>query len=149
MILDSLENFRTYLQLHPSFEKVFQYLYNTDCSNIEPGKIIFDNEPFYINVDENSLRNEKQAVLEAHNSYIDIQMPLTATEQIGYKQRSQCREIKEEFPERDIVFYNDKPDQLITLHPGDFAVFFPHDAHAPLIGTGTAKKIVAKIKVNI
>jgi YhcH/YjgK/YiaL family protein len=147
MILDSLDNYCRYINLHPAFKKVFTFLCNTDFSAIEPGKIIFDNEPFYVNVDENMLRDKENAFLEVHNEYIDIQIPLIAKEQIGYSPRKNCKEIREEYPERDILFYNDRPEQIFTLFPGNFAVFFPEDAHAPLIGEGKTKKIIAKVKI--
>ncbi len=147
MILDTIENYRSYIQLHPAFERVFEYLCNTDLSKVAPGRIEFEGESFYINVDENTLRKEEEAYPEAHDKYIDIQMPVCGTERIGYIPRSECKTIRSEDSAKDIVFYNEKPAQFITLSPGKFALFFPQDAHAPVIGEGRIKKVVAKVKI--
>ena len=148
MVLDTIDNYRSYIHLHPSLERVFKYLYTTDFSKVAPGKIIFEGEPFYINVDENVLRREEDAYPETHNEYIDIQMPIDGTERVGYIPRNECKTIKGENPEKDVVFYEEKPTQFFILSPGKFVLFFPQDAHAPIIGEGKIKKIVAKIKIN-
>ena len=148
MILDTIDNYRSYIHLHPLLGRVFEYLCATDFSKVAPGKIVFEGEPFYINVDENVLRREEDAYPEAHNEYIDIQMPIDGTERVGYIPRSECKTIKRENPEKDVVFYEEKPTQFFTLSPGKFVLFFPQDAHAPIIGEGKIKKIVAKIKIN-
>jgi beta-galactosidase beta subunit len=33
----------------------------------------------------------------------------------------------------------------VAVPPGSFAIFFPHDAHAPLGGEGRVKKAVVKV----
>ena len=37
------------------------------------------------------------------------------------------------------------PDNYVTVLPGEFVVFFPDDAHAPMIGTGVVHKVVIKV----
>jgi YhcH/YjgK/YiaL family protein len=49
--------------------------------------------------------------------------------------------------EKDVIFYNDKPDMYFSLHEGQFAIFFPDDVHAPMIGEGPVKKLVVKVKI--
>jgi YhcH/YjgK/YiaL family protein len=48
-------------------------------------------------------------------------------------------------PGRDIEFFTDRPDVWIPVKPGQFVVFFPEDAHAPLVGAGEIHKIVVKV----
>ncbi len=49
--------------------------------------------------------------------------------------------------EKDVQFYHDTPDTFFQLRDGQFAIFFPEDVHAPMIGEGTIKKLVIKVKI--
>ena len=49
---------------------------------------------------------------------------------------------------RDIEFFDCEPETWLTLQPGEFALFFPNDAHAPLVGgEKSIRKAVFKIRV--
>lgn len=148
MILDKLSNSDCYKGLHPLFEKIFDYLKNNDLHSLKPGKIEFPQDGFYINVDEVDLRPKCDAYPEAHDRYIDIQLPITMAETIGYRSREKCTDVRRASEERDIVFYNNMSDSFFMLEPGTFAIFFPQDAHAPIIGEGRTRKIVVKVPVQ-
>jgi len=45
------------------------------------------------------------------------------------------------------VFYNDRPDMFFQLTNNQFAIFFPEDVHAPMIGKSEIKKMVIKVKI--
>jgi YhcH/YjgK/YiaL family protein len=80
--------------------------------------------------------------------YIDIQLCVSGTEQYGWKPRETCKEEKAPYnPEKDVLFFNDAPDMFFQLTDGQFAIFFPNDVHAPMIGDGEIKKMVFKIKI--
>ena len=65
---------------------------------------------------------------------------------MGWKARSRCLQPHEQYDaEKDIEFFDDVPDTYVTVLPGEFVVFFPDDAHAPLIGTGAVHKVVIKV----
>jgi len=49
--------------------------------------------------------------------------------------------------ERDVRFFHDKPDMFFELQEKQFAILFPTDVHAAMIGEGTIKKIVIKVKI--
>ena len=50
--------------------------------------------------------------------------------------------------EKDVMFYDDEPSTYFTLDEGEIGIFFPQDAHAPLVGDGRVKKAVVKVKVE-
>ena len=63
---------------------------------------------------------------------------------------------KYEWDEKNLRFFT-KEDNLVLdftgyeeIHfkTGSFCIFFPDDAHAPLVGTGNIHKIVFKLAVN-
>ncbi len=146
MVLDKLDNLEVYAGLHPSFPKVFSYLRTLDFNMLPVGKIEVD-DSFFINVDMSELKTEG-AYLEAHDQYIDIQIPVLLSENVGYAPRIKCGKIrKDERPEKDIVFYDDDFESQFRMNVGSFAILFPQDAHAPLIGKGKTKKLVVKVKI--
>jgi biofilm protein TabA len=47
--------------------------------------------------------------------------------------------------ESDIQFFADNPDAWIATESGAFVIFFPEDAHMPLISSEQIHKVVVKI----
>jgi biofilm protein TabA len=69
-------------------------------------------------------------------------------ETMGWKPRENCKEQKGDYnPEKDVLFYSDAPEMYFQLNDGQFAIFFPEDVHAPMIGEGAIKKLVIKVKI--
>ncbi len=150
MIIDSLENASRYYCVHPLFAKAFEYIAATDLSRIEDGKyeIDGDNLRAIVSNKKGMTAEESSAKFECHNKHIDIQLCINGFEKLGWKPRASCKEQKGEYnPEKDVAFYNDKPDTFFDLRDGQFAIFYPEDVHAPMIGEGLIKKIVIKVKL--
>lgn len=146
MVIDSLDNLTMYVSLHPRFPKAFNCLKKLDFSQLSKGKIIVD-ENMYVNVDEVSLRPVEGARYETHDKYIDIQIPLTANEKVGYIDRSLLGAPSEVNETKDYALYDAPMATTLDLRVGSFAIFFPQDGHMPIIGEGMTKKIVMKIRV--
>ena len=47
-----------------------------------------------------------------------------------------------------ITFHVDRPTAYTKIYPGQFAVYFPEDGHAPGIGEGSIRKIIVKVQVE-
>ncbi len=146
MVVDSLDNLLSYVSLHPRFTKAFDFIRQLDFSKLKAGRIVVD-EDIYINVDEVSLRPVEGARYETHDEYIDIQIPLTVNENVGYIERSLLGEPVEVRVGKDIAFYDAPLATSFDLRVGSFAIFFPQDAHMPILGEGMTKKIVMKVRV--
>ena len=150
MIIDSIENASKYYGVHPLFEKAFAYINATDLENTEGGKyeIDGDNLRAAFSNKQGMTAEESTAKFECHNKHIDIQLCINGLETIGWKPRSKCTASKGEYnPEKDVSFYNDAPDMFFQLTDGQFAIFFPEDVHAAMIGEGGIKKLVIKVKI--
>lgn len=147
MILDTVENLKLYSGLCNGFDKVVAEIEKIDLQNFnhEVGKIKI-NEDFFINVNEETLRLVENAKLEAHDQFLDIHIPLSKDEKIGYKDRKSCQNLTESYPEKDLFFYGDRFDTVVSVPVGSFAIFLPDDAHAPIIGEGSIKKLVVKVR---
>jgi YhcH/YjgK/YiaL family protein len=146
MILDTLENFGKYVSLNPLFPKVLEYLQNTDLMAQEPGCVNIDGNKLFVNHNVAKGKTVDQARMETHNAMIDIQIPLSCPEVIGYIPRQYLSRAEYDAT-KDITFYLDRPEQYITVHPGEFVIFFPEDGHAPNISPiPEYKKVIIKVK---
>lgn len=136
-------------QLFPAMKAAFAWL-REHAASIHNGtdqRIILA-EGMWANVESPTMKPQDKQVLEVHREYIDIHVPVDKDETIGWRPTHLLNnELIPYSTEKDIAFYNDEPIAYITLHPGEYAIMTPLDAHAPIIGNGTVKKICVKIKV--
>ena len=94
-------------------------------------------------------QEKKDAAIETHKKYIDIQMPLLGVEKIGWKPGCELQEESTPYNEqKDIAFYIDRPTAYTKIYPGQFAIYFPEDGHAPGIGQGNIRKVIVKVQVE-
>lgn len=148
MILDSLHNSAQIESLHPLFKKAFDYIKSTDFSIIENGKIFLEGDDLFVMINEFTGKTIEEAIVETHKKYIDIQIPLTKPEIIGWINERKLSLPKTPFDDdKDIAFFSDQPTTYLTLLPQEFVIFFPADGHAPGICDGVARKVVVKIKL--
>ena len=146
MILDSLKNIRNYESLNPNFSKAVDFILNTDLNALPLGRNEVYGDSVFANVMEIKPKSREEAPVEIHRKYIDIQIPLTADEVMGYTPI-------EELPAPDYVEQTDaalyeasmSAREYFNVKKGEFVVFFPQDGHAPAITTHSMKKIVVKV----
>ena len=104
-------------------------------------KAIFSNKP-------GVTADASVSKFECHNNHIDIQLCIKGVETIGWKPREKCQIPNGDYnPDKDVRFFSDAPDMFFQLTDWQFAVFFPEDVHAPMIGEGEIKKVVIKVKI--
>ncbi len=149
MIIESIENASKYTSIHPLFAQAFEYIRNTDLAAIEIGKYqIAEGLLAIVSNKKGMTAEESTAKFECHNANIDIQYCISGVETLGWKPRQSCKSEREPYNlEKDVLFYTDKPDMFFQLSDGQFAIFFPEDVHAPMIGEGEIKKLVIKVKI--
>jgi len=148
MILANLTEADRYLTLHPLFARAFDFLRNTDLATLAHGKHGIQDEQLFAIVEACAGRTRADAKLECHRRYIDIQLVLEGVDEMGWKPVADCVDPATDYDAgRDIRFFNDAPASWIVTPPGAFCLFFPDDAHAPLVGTGSIRKVVVKIAV--
>jgi len=148
MILDILENAHRYLNLHKGFAKALDFLLRPDLKELPVGKYEIDVERVYAMLSLEPGRKKEDALLETHEKYIDIQLVLSGTDTMGWKPKSLCKNPTGAYdPDEDIQYFADEPDAWVATQPGAFVIFFPEDAHMPLISSGQLHKVVVKIAV--
>jgi biofilm protein TabA len=146
MILDILENAHRYLIMNKGFAKAIEFLLRSDLKGLPLGKYEIDGERIYAIVSNGPGRKKEDALLETHEKYIDIQLVLAGTDTMGWKPKSLCKQPSGEYDHKtDVQFFGDEPDAWFSIESGAYAIFFPEDAHMPLISSGQIHKVVVKI----
>ena len=147
MIIDSLDRLAGYAGLNPRFSIVADYLSRLDLAHLAPARYDIDGENIFMTVTDAQLRKAEEAPLEVHDRYTDIQILIAGNESFGWADRSTLTSPRGEMdPDKDILFFDDCPSGFVTLRPGQMVIFALHDAHAPLIGDGTVRKVIVKVK---
>jgi len=149
MILDILDNAPRYLTLAKGFAKAFEFLFRPDLKDLPVGRYEIDGERIYAMVVKDHGRSPEDALLEAHEQYIDIQLVLAGTDAMGWKPKSLCQLATDEYDEKtDVQFFTDPPTVWLPTEPGAFAIFFPEDAHMPMISPEQLHKVIIKVAVT-
>lgn len=147
MIVDTLNNLDKYVSLNPLFAQAFEYLKSNGLNTVETGtKVQLRENALVVNFEQTAPKTKEQAKLETHRKFIDIQIPLSGVEVMGYAPLENLT-ASEYNAERDITFYESKAEDYITVKPGMFVIFFPQDAHAPAISETGVRKVIVKVLV--
>ncbi len=148
MIIDKLENADRYCAIHPRFKKAFRFLQDCRINALPAGRVDLDGGFLYATITLQSGKRREETALEAHRRYIDIHCSLEGSELIGWKPAGDCQSPQSPFDaDRDVVSFADDPVSWNTIGKGSFAIYFPEDAHAPLVADGMVHKAVVKIAI--
>ena len=147
MIIDTIDNLGKYVALNPLFADVVEFLNSHDLQTLEAGKYPIKDKDLFLNLQVAKQRTKETAFLETHVEMIDIQIPGTAAETFGYTPLCDLPAFDYN-AEKDITKYGDtKAQTYVTVNPGQFAIFFPQDGHAPCITDAPEiKKAIFKVK---
>ena len=147
MIIDTIDNLGKYVALNPLFADVVEFLNSHDLQTLEAGKYPIKDKDLFLNLQVAKQRTKETAFLETHVEMIDIQIPVTAAETFGYTPLCDLPAFDYN-AEKDITKYGDtKAQTYVTVNPGQFAIFFPQDGHAPCITDAPEIKIaIFKVK---
>jgi YhcH/YjgK/YiaL family protein len=151
LVIDCLSNHSWYRWISPVFQTAFSYFktaeYEEQKKTSLPGheeiRVLFlsyDTAP------------EEQRSFETHEKIIDIQYIVSGNEQIFWADPKSLSLIEPYNEEKDICFWKGNYQGSALFHAGDFALFFPSDAHktnCSIDDRNTAvKKIVLKIPIS-
>lgn len=150
MILDKLENADWYYAAVPGFEQFMRFYRDNDLEDMPACKIKLNGDDFIVMIQDFQGKTMDDCCLESHHDYIDIQIPLTDDEIMGWRSQEDCQEVTADYDEgKDVELYGDAPATTFTVPEGHFVIFFPTDAHMPGIAPGkTYRKIIVKIKAE-
>lgn len=148
MIVSNLQNSARIEALHPLFKPLFDYVETHDLLHMDLGRIDIDGDNLFIlNINPECVAQDKQ-LLEVHRVYIDVHILLEGAERIGWKAlENVSQEVKPYEEEGDCALYSDSATTWIDLQPGQFMIVYPEDPHAPVVGQGKIRKLIAKVRM--
>lgn len=148
MIIDTLSNADKYFSLNPRFAAAFQYLRTPLTRTMDSVREEVDGEKLIALVSRKIGKRKNEAKLEIHKKYIDIQFVVEGVDTMGWKAANDCSEVLSPYDgEKDIGFFADEPAVWSPVKAGMYAIFFPGDAHAPMVSNDEIYKIILKVAI--
>lgn len=146
MVIDTIDELSFYVGLNPLFQDIVDFLKTNDLNKLEEGKHFIKEKDLFVNIQVAKGKTKEEAKLETHRRMIDIQIPLSGEETFGYTPLCDLPEL-EYNEEKDIIKYDGPADTYVTCKPGEMAIFFPQDGHAPCISNEPSiRKAIFKVK---
>jgi len=151
MILDQLSQWQQYTTLGSRFAQAFRHL-ETLKLDAPLGRFELAGNDLFVLVQTYATKPVAQCRFEAHRQYADIQFILAGQECILWTPLAALTTVTKPYnAEKDIAFFaNPVASTPLHLGPGQFAVFWPTDGHAPMgesNGPSDVLKAVAKVRV--
>jgi YhcH/YjgK/YiaL family protein len=147
MILDTLDRLECYGNISPLMDKVVDFFRKTDLTELTPGRIILQGDDLFVNVNRQDAQTRDEVPIEAHKEYIDIQVPISSDEEMGFLSAPFMPAPSKPYSaERDVAFYPGLCDTYLNVRKGMFVVFFPSEGHAPAITKDGILKLIVKIR---
>ena len=151
MIADNVKNKSSYEALNESFAMIFDFIEKAMGEDLPTGKYELDGSNVYALIQEYTPEKEPQ-FFEAHKKYIDLQCVICGKERMEVAELDGCTVTDPYEETRDAAFMSCKDvKHTLEMGVGDFAVFFPQDAHRPCLVLEKGckvKKVVGKIAVK-
>ena len=125
MVIDKLDKLNFYASLNPLFKDIVDFLKTNDLNALEEGKHFIKDKDLFVNIQVAKGRSAE-----------------------GFTPLDDLPTEFEYNDEKDITKYGaTKAATYVTCKPGEMAIFFPQDGHAPCISSEPAiKKAIFKIK---
>ena len=134
-------------RIHKRLEKALKFLRETDFSKLEDGKLEIEGDKIFVNISTYMTRSNEFP--EAHKKYADVQYIIEGEEYIGVASLDDMQDEIVSDPDNDFWQYRGETSN-IRLGKGQFAVFFPQDAHAPgrfIKEAKSVRKAVVKVQM--
>jgi biofilm protein TabA len=149
MILDTLEHAGQYEALGTGIALGLAYVQTFDPATPD-GRYELDGDDLFALVQSYGTAPATEKRFEAHRRYVDIQYVAHGSERVLHA-RAAGLEVQVPYSEaKDVELFVDPPaSSSFLLQPGEFAIFFPWDAHKPGCmagGRSEVRKVVLKVR---
>lgn len=151
VIVDLSDTVR-YERANPVFAKAFEFLRRPDLEDLPPGRYPIDGSNCWAMVMDAELVPMRERQVEAHRTYIDIQVPLGGAESYGLCKMDDAR-LSLPFDEQNDIVLFDGEARSVTIRPGQAFIFLPPcGAHKPACraegGESKIRKVVVKVRAD-
>jgi biofilm protein TabA len=151
MVVDRVENAELYYGLGARIAAALEFIAGVSAESFKKQTVAIDGRNVYAMYHAYETEDEAGRLYEAHRNYIDVQYVLEGRETFRVADVGSLTPETDYDSGRDITFYGLGPGSDLRLGPGEFAIFFPHDAHLPKLITDTptaVKKVVVKVALT-
>ena len=150
MIFDKIENRNTY-SYEPKLAKVLAYMEGMTAENFPAEGVKLDGDQAFVNPVCFTSKPEEECIFEAHRKYADVHFVVEGCEKVIVRDINAVKVHTPYSEEKDIGFYTCDEGIAVVIHPGEFLVCYPQDAHKVAIapdGPAPIKKLVGKVRVT-
>ena len=131
MIYASLNAKKGNYQYPAAIATALEFLAKPETAELPVGRYELDGDNIFVLIQDQTTAPVENKRAESHRNYIDIQYLFTGKEVQGYAPLLPGV-TGEEPAGKDNIFYDTvENEQFVTLHPGEFTVFFTNDIHRP------------------
>ena len=149
MIYDRFENIARYQGFSARFATAFAFLGRAGLASLPEGRVDLIPGEVWATVMRKLARKAEDALFENHSKFADIQCCVEGEEQFGWHGGASPLSVAKPFDaEKDVEMLHGPIVDFLPLRAGRFAVLFPGEPHAPMIGAGQLTKIVLKVLVT-
>jgi len=151
MIVDTLANLSHYGGLTERLDVAFKWLESTSLASLDEGELKIDGDRIRAIVQRYTTVPDAGRRYEAHRKFIDIQCVVRGIERMLVKPLATLESVFPYDSDDDVILFapTGTPTSLV-LAEDMFAVFFPQDAHMPMLiaeSPSEVLKVVLKVAV--
>ncbi len=148
MIFDTVSSMGRYRHLS-GMDEVMNFMNENPLDTLSLGRYELPNG-LWCTISESNAK--ETGAYEVHRKYADVQIVLAGSERIDWMPLEDHHMDYPFSAEDDIGFFHGESSRALSLHllPGTFAIFYPEDAHKPLLRFqhDQIRKAVFKIPVT-
>jgi len=151
MITDSIGQLKRYAV--PKADLILKFIAEHNCVNLADGEMEIEGRQLFVRIMSYIPKPALENRFETHHIYADVQYVALGAELMQTARLKDLEVLTGYDDQGDYQFF--KPKGAITdlvIEAGEFAVFYPRQAHRPAClyegYKGTVKKLVFKVKIN-
>lgn len=129
------------------WDKLFQFLRDTDLNTLAAGKHVIEDGKVWVNILEYTPKAPADTRIESHEDYVDLQYTFEGNELMGLAKNVVPTGPYD--PVKDRTFYTSDDVSYVPAAPDRFFLYFPSDMHQPSVIASEpavpSRKVVGKI----
>jgi biofilm protein TabA len=151
MICDSIDHLERYAV--PKSGAILKFILEHDCLHLPDGELEIEGRELFVRIMTYVPKPAAENTFEAHRRYADVQYLVSGAEVMQTARMKDLTPVSDYDPTGDYHFFKVfGAVSDVVVQEGEFAVFYPEQAHRPSCSyaghKGPVKKLVFKVKVN-
>lgn len=152
MIYSTMDQAARYLDMLPGIRRILEEAARYSPQDEFGKRVTLEGDGLYMNLAEYDTHEKAEGCMEAHRKYVDVMCMIEGEETIYVKPTALLNHITQAYDESKDALLAEIEEGCceIRLHPGEFVILFPEDAHAPgcrINGPSHVKKIIGKVRI--